>query len=67
VDALNPLRNKASVAHANPVLLPEPEAMLVINAARSILHYVDEKVHCHGKPAGEKMRLPPNAEDKGLG
>ena len=52
LDSLNPLRNKASVAHANPELLPEPEAMLVINAARSILHYVDEKVHRHGKPAG---------------
>ena len=52
LDSLNPLRNKASVAHANPKLLPEPEAMLVINAARSILHYVDEKVHRHGKPAG---------------
>jgi hypothetical protein len=47
LDSLNPLRNKASVAHANPTLLPEPEAMLVINAARSILHYVDEKVHRH--------------------
>lgn len=48
LDSLNPLRNKASVAHPNPALLPEPEAMLVINAARSILHYVDEKVHHHG-------------------
>ena len=47
VHSLNPLRNKASVAHPNPALLPEPEAMLVINAARSILHYVDEKIHRH--------------------
>jgi hypothetical protein len=47
VDALNPLRNKASVAHPNPELLPEPEAMLAINAARSILNYVDKKVHRH--------------------
>lgn len=51
LDSLNPLRNKASVAHPNPALLPEPEAMLVINAARSILHYVDEKVHRYAKPA----------------
>jgi hypothetical protein len=28
-------------------ILPEPEAMLVINAARSILHDADEKVHRH--------------------
>jgi hypothetical protein len=45
LDALNPLRNKASVAHPNPVLLPETEAMLVINSVRTILHYLDEKVH----------------------
>ncbi|MBI2059334.1 MAG: abortive infection family protein [Nitrospirae bacterium] len=45
LDTLNPLRNKASLAHPNPVLLPGPEAMLAINAALSILHYVDEKVH----------------------
>ena len=47
LDSFNPLRNKASVAHPNPALLPEPEAMLVINAARTILHYIDEKVYSH--------------------
>ena len=45
LDSFNPPRNKASVAHPNPALLPEPEAMLVINAARSTLHYIDEKVY----------------------
>ncbi|MCH8151918.1 MAG: abortive infection family protein [Planctomycetes bacterium] len=48
LDSFNPLRNKASVAHPNPILLPEPEAMLVINAARTILHYIDEKLYRHG-------------------
>lgn len=52
LDTLNPLRNKASVAHPNPALLPEPEAMLAINAARSILHYMDEKVHRHATGSG---------------
>ncbi len=47
LDSLNPLRNKASVAHPNTTLLPATEAMLVINAARSILHYIDEKVYRH--------------------
>jgi len=47
LDTFNPLRNKASVAHPNLELLPEPEAMLVINAARTIFHYVDEKVYRH--------------------
>jgi hypothetical protein len=57
LDSLNPLRNKASVAHANPALLPEPEAMLVINAARSILHYVDEKVHRYSNATAQPIRL----------
>jgi hypothetical protein len=42
--ALNPVRNRASVAHPNDSLLDEPEAMLVINAARTILHYLDAKM-----------------------
>lgn len=42
--AFNPVRNRASVAHPNPKLLEQPEAMLVINAARTILHYVDAKL-----------------------
>jgi hypothetical protein len=44
VDSLNPLRNKTSVAHPNEELLPEPEAMLVVNGVRTILHYLDSKV-----------------------
>jgi hypothetical protein len=44
VDALHPVRNKASLAHPNKLLLPEPEAMLVINAARTILNYLDAKL-----------------------
>lgn len=44
VGALEPVRNRASVAHPNPVLLEPPEAVLVINAARTILTYIDTKV-----------------------
>lgn len=44
IDALNPLRNQASVAHPNPNLLAEDEAWLVINAARALLHYIEKKV-----------------------
>ncbi len=44
MDALNPIRNSASVAHPNAQLLDTPEAMLVINAARTILHYLDAKL-----------------------
>ncbi len=48
LDALNPLRNRASVAHPNDDLLDEPEAMLVINAARSVLHYLDARISSTG-------------------
>ena len=44
IGALEPVRNRASVAHPNPSLLDAPEAVLVINAARTILTYVDTKV-----------------------
>jgi hypothetical protein len=45
VDVLNPLRNKASVAHPNQQLLAEPEALLVINSVRTLLNYLDMKLH----------------------
>ncbi len=43
MDALNPIRNNASVAHPNNELLEKDEAMLVINVARTLLHYLDAK------------------------
>lgn len=43
-DALGTLRNNASAAHPNKELLDEPEAMLAINAARTILHYIDSRI-----------------------
>ena len=44
VDALNPLRNHQSMAHANVSLLAPAEAMLVINTVRTLLHYIDAKL-----------------------
>lgn len=44
VNALNPLRNRRSAAHPNEDLLEEPEAMLVINAVRTLLHYLNSRV-----------------------
>jgi hypothetical protein len=43
MDALNPIRNHASVAHPNEDLLNPEEAMLVINVTRTLLHYLDAK------------------------
>jgi Abortive infection C-terminus len=44
LDALNPIRNEASVAHPNQSLLGKSEAMLVINVTRTLLHYLDGKI-----------------------
>ncbi len=44
MDALNPIRNNASVAHPNEELLEKDEAMLVINVARTLLNYLDAKI-----------------------
>jgi len=44
LDALNPVRNRGSVAHANEELLSEANAMLAVNAARTILHYLEASV-----------------------
>jgi hypothetical protein len=44
VDSLNPVRNQASIAHPNNELLDEPEAMMVINAVRTLLYYLNAKI-----------------------
>jgi hypothetical protein len=44
IDALNTLRNNASGVHPTTEYLEDPEAMLVINAVRAILRYIDEKL-----------------------
>jgi hypothetical protein len=43
LDKLNPIRNKASLSHPNDHLLEEDEAILVINAAHTVLDYLNRK------------------------
>jgi hypothetical protein len=43
MDALNPARNRGSIAHPNDELLDSDEAMLFINAARTVLQFLDAK------------------------
>lgn len=43
LDALNPVRNNASVAHPNALLLESPEAMLVVNTVRTLLNYLEDR------------------------
>lgn len=44
LDALNPVRNMATLAHPNEELLDEAEATLIVNVARSLLAYIDAKL-----------------------
>ena len=46
LDSLSPIRNRASLAHANP-LLEEPEAAAALNAARTIFRYVQDSLQRH--------------------
>lgn len=64
LDALNPVRNQTSVAHPNAVLMGEAEAKLVINAARTILGYLDEKLA--DAPPTTHMISPPSVPASGL-
>ncbi len=43
IHALSPIRNKNSLAHPSEALLDEPEAMLVLNAGRTLLRYLDSR------------------------
>jgi hypothetical protein len=44
VDALNTLRNRASIAHPNPAFLPREEAYLYVNSIRTLMAYIDTKI-----------------------
>ncbi|MBR8171600.1 abortive infection family protein [Burkholderia cenocepacia] len=44
LDALNTLRNHGSVAHPNENLLDAAEGALVLNAVRTIFHYLNRKL-----------------------
>lgn len=44
MDAMNPARNRGSLAHPNDHLLDEQGAILFINAARTVLQYLDARL-----------------------
>jgi len=48
VDALNPVRNDRSMAHATDSLLKESEAMLVVNAVKTITNYLTSRLRDKG-------------------
>ncbi len=44
LDALNNLRNRASLAHPNENVLDEAESHLMINSAKTILRYISDRI-----------------------
>ncbi len=44
LDSLNTIRNRATLAHPNDLLLDGPEAMLYINLSRAVLAYLESKL-----------------------
>lgn len=44
IDQLDPIRNRGSLAHANETLVERDEALLVINATRAVMQYLDAKL-----------------------
>ena len=44
LDQLDPIRNRATLAHANEQLISHDEALLVINLVRSLMQYFDAKL-----------------------
>ena len=46
LDALNTIRNHASMAHPNEQILDDHEAMLSINITKTFIQYLDKKIKC---------------------
>jgi len=44
LEQLDPIRNRATLAHANEELISRDEALLVINLIRSLMQYFDAKL-----------------------
>lgn len=44
IDAINPLRNRGTIAHPNENLLSHEDAMLCINSVRTLFHYLNSKI-----------------------
>lgn len=58
IDALNPARNHGSLAHPNDGLVGDDEAMLFINAARTVLQYLQGRVTRYSKPTSRPVKTP---------
>jgi hypothetical protein len=60
IDAVDPLRNHGTLAHANEHLLDPPEAILYVNAVKTLMHYLNSKLY---KP---ENAVPPAAPEQSV-
>lgn len=59
MDALNPLRNHGTLAHANEHLIEPAEATLYVNAVKTLMHYFNVKLHAASvKPVTQPVQSP---------
>lgn len=58
VDALAPLRNRGSLAHANEELLGRDEATLAINAVHTLIQFLDAKLLAHSRATQAAATTP---------
>lgn len=63
LDALNPIRNRASIAHPNEVLLDETDARLAMNTGRTLFHYLDSKVTAYQRKQIAAQSAPASLAD----
>jgi len=67
VDAVDPLRNHGTLAHANEHLLDAPEAALYINAVKTLMHYVNAKLYASQKAQQQSPDLMPAQQPRSTG
>ena len=63
IDAVDPLRNHGTLAHANEHLLDPAEAMLYVNAVKTLMHYINTKLYeAQSAPPPPKPPEEPQSE-----
>lgn len=55
VDKLGPIRNRTTPSHPQDELIEEPEAILAINAVRTLFHYLQDKRSPRGQSLLQKL------------
>lgn len=55
VDKLGPIRNRATPSHPQEELIEEAEAILAINAARTLFHYLEDRRRPRGQSLLQKL------------